>query len=136
VPEQVLLYDGHCGFCAASVQFILRHERRQSLGFAPLQGQLAAGVRSRHPELDGLDSMVWIDGLGTPSESVQVRSQAVLRAAAYLGRHWNLLQAGRILPGRWRDALYDFVARHRHRIVRNAELCYIPPAQLRSRFFE
>jgi predicted DCC family thiol-disulfide oxidoreductase YuxK len=136
VPDQILLYDGTCGFCAASVQFILRHEHQRSLRFAPLQGRLAADVKRRHPELEGVDSMVWIDGVGTPAESVLVRSQAVLRAAAYLGRYWNLAQLGSILPGAWRDALYDFVARHRHKVIRSPEVCYVPPPDVRSRFLE
>ena len=46
----VLLYDGLCGFCNGVVQFILRHEFRRTLRFAPLQGQYAARLRARHPE--------------------------------------------------------------------------------------
>ena len=38
----VLLYDGDCGFCAESVQLVLRHERRRRVRFAPLQGVFAA----------------------------------------------------------------------------------------------
>ncbi|MEQ1759531.1 MAG: DCC1-like thiol-disulfide oxidoreductase family protein [Vicinamibacterales bacterium] len=136
LPGQILLYDGTCGFCAASVQFILRHEHQQTLGFAPLQGELAAGVQRRHPELAGVDSLVWIEGAGTSAERVLVRSEAVLRSASYLGRHWNLLQAGRILPAGVRDAVYDFIARHRHKVMGTAEVCYVPPPEVRARFFE
>jgi predicted DCC family thiol-disulfide oxidoreductase YuxK len=136
VPDQILLYDGTCGLCAASVQFILRHERRHSLGFAPLEGQLAATVRARHPELDGVDSLVWIDRAGTPDESVTVRSRAVLRAAAYLGLPWSLAVVGRFLPAALLDSAYDWVARHRHRIIRGAEQCYLPPPGARGRFLD
>jgi len=136
MPDHVLLYDGTCGFCAASVQFILRHERQKTLRFAPLQGPFAAEVKSRHPELEGVDSMVWIDRPGVPGESVLVRSQAVLRAASYLGRYWNFAQIGRVLPGRLRDAVYDFIARHRHKVIRSPEMCYLPPTEVRSRFLE
>ncbi len=136
MPDQILLYDGTCGFCAASVQFILRHERQRSLGFAPLQGRFAAEIKGRHPELEGVDSMVWIEGAGTPRESVLVRSRAVLRAASYLGRHWNIAQIGRVLPDSMRDSIYDFIARHRHKVIRGPAMCYVPPPAVRSRFFE
>jgi len=136
VPDQVLLYDGNCGFCAASVQFILRHEHQRSLRFAPLQGHLAAEIKRRHPQLEGVDSMVWIEGVGTSTEAVLVRSQAVLQAAGYLGRLWNVAQLGRVLPRFWRDAIYDFIARHRHKVSRGAEVCYLPPPDVRSRFLE
>jgi predicted DCC family thiol-disulfide oxidoreductase YuxK len=39
-----------------------------------------------------------------------------------------------VLPARWRDAAYDFIARHRHRIMRQPEQCYVPPLDSRSRF--
>ncbi len=136
MPDPILLYDGTCGFCAASVQFILRHEHQHSLGFAPLQGRIAADVKHRHPHLAGVDSMVWIEGAGTAAESVMVRSDAVLRAAGYLGRYWNLAQVGRVLPGRWRDGIYDFIARHRHKVIRGTDTCYVPPLEVRRRFLE
>ena len=34
----VLLYDGLCGFCDGTVQFILKHDRRGTLRFATLLG--------------------------------------------------------------------------------------------------
>jgi predicted DCC family thiol-disulfide oxidoreductase YuxK len=131
----LLLYDGVCGLCAASVQFILRHERRHTLQFAPLQGETAAQVRARHPELNGVDSMVWVERFGdAAAERVAVRSDAVLRAARYIGWPWALAAAGRLLPARLRDAAYDFVARHRHTMFASPEQCYLPPPDTRARF--
>ena len=131
----VLLYDGACGLCASSVQFILARERRDSLRFAPLQGTLAAAIRARHPEIDGVDSMVWVERAGEPDERVHVRSAAVLRAAQYVGGVWGVATVGWLVPRTVRDAAYDFVARHRHRIF-GAEQCYLPPAAVRARFLE
>jgi predicted DCC family thiol-disulfide oxidoreductase YuxK len=131
----LLLYDGVCGLCAASVQFILRHERRHTLRFAPLQGDAAAQVRARHPELNGVDSLVWVERFGdAPGERVEVRSDAVLRAAGYIGGPWALATAARLLPARLRNALYDFVARHRHTMFAAPEQCYMPPPDTRARF--
>jgi len=136
VSQNLLLFDGTCGFCAASVQFILRHERRGTLRFAPLQGRTADEVLRRHPELLGVDSMVWVEGLGGPSETVRVRSGAVLQVASYLGRFWQVAQLGRLLPSRLADAVYDLVARHRHRIFQEPESCYLPPPEVRERFLD
>ncbi len=131
----VLLYDGACGLCASSVQFILARERGHALRFAPLQGTLAAAIRIRHPEIDGVDSMVWVERAGEPGERVHVRSAAVLQAARYLGGVWRLATAGWLVPRTVRDAGYDFVARHRHRLF-GGEQCYLPPPGVRARFLE
>ena len=131
----LLLYDGVCGLCAASVQFILRHERTHTLHFAPLQGETAAQLRARHPGLAGVDSMVWVEGFGeTSPERVDVRADAVLRAADYIGGPWALAAVGRVVPARLRNALYDFVARHRHSMFAAPAECYLPPPETRARF--
>jgi predicted DCC family thiol-disulfide oxidoreductase YuxK len=135
----ILLYDGACGFCAESVQMVLRHERRGRVRFAPLQGSFAASVRARHPEIGSIDSMVWVEpgeaAAGT-SERVFVRSAAALRVARYLGGVWRVLLLGYLLPAKLRDALYDFIARHRHQLVPNSGACLVVPPDMRGRFLE
>jgi predicted DCC family thiol-disulfide oxidoreductase YuxK len=131
----VLLYDGACGLCASSVQFILRHERQRDLRFAPLQGAFAADVRRRHPHLTTVDSMVWVESPQQRDERVYVRSTAALRAARYVGGAWALLSAATVVPMVWRDGVYDFIARHRHRLFGN-EQCFLPPPEVRARFLE
>ncbi len=135
----VLLYDGTCGFCATNVQFVLRNERaRRSLRFASLQSDAGTDVRSRHPELADVDSVIWVEPAnGEQREVVFVRSAAVLRVLAYLGGPWTLLgQLGRLVPRVIRDAVYDFVARHRHQITRADPSCLLPTPEQRRRFLD
>lgn len=130
----LMLYDGSCGFCAASVQFILRHERQHTLRFAALESELGDALRARHPQLTGVDSMIWVDEQDG-REHIQVRSGAALQAARYLGGTWGALGAiGALFPAPLRDGVYNFIARHRHRIMREPEQCYIPPPAVRARF--
>lgn len=132
----VLLYDGTCGFCQASVQFVLRHERSTALRFAPLQGAVGAALRARHPVLEGVDSVVWVDNLGGTGETLLLRSDAALRVTRYLGGGWRLLAVAWVVPRFLRDGVYRFVARHRHRIIRGGEACELPAPAHRSRFLE
>lgn len=127
-PGPILLYDGSCGFCARSVQFVLRHERSPVLRFAPLES--AAG-RTARASLDGdteADSMVLVDG-----PVALVRSDAALRVASIMGGPWRILALARAIPRRLRDSAYDLVARHRHRLT-GAPSCMVPPAGETSRF--
>ena len=117
----VLLYDGRCALCNRTVLFVLRHERRHTLRFAPLTGRLARDLVARHAELAGLDSVVWVEDPGAPGERPLTGSEAVLRLAGYMGGPWRTLALGRIVPRVWRDRLYDFVARNRRRLVRGAK---------------
>ena len=128
----LVLYDAACGFCARQVQFLLRHDRRGTLRFAPLGGVTARGVLERHAELAAVDSVVWVDHAGGPGERVRTRSDAALAAAAYLGGLWRCAAFGYIIPRQWRDTVYDLIARHRHRFGGTA--CAVPRPEDAGRF--
>ncbi|MBL0170334.1 MAG: DUF393 domain-containing protein [Gemmatimonadaceae bacterium] len=134
----VLLYDGACGLCAASVQFVLRHEspsRPSSLRFAPLQGAFGEVVRARHPDIRLIDSVVWYEPLANGASRVRVRSEAALALLTQLGGKWRTLAVlVRLVPRPLRDALYDAIARRRTRLV--APACLRPPEHACHRFLD
>jgi predicted DCC family thiol-disulfide oxidoreductase YuxK len=133
----VLLYDGTCGFCAESVQLVLRHDRRRTLRFAALQGAFGAAILARYPELGRVDSIVWVEpAVEGHAERVLVRSDAALRVAGYLGGWFGLARVARLIPGALRDRVYDLVARHRHRLLGTAPSCLIPAPEVRDRFLD
>ena len=137
-PPPILLYDGDCGFCARSVQFLLAREGRdRSLRFATLQGPAGEAARRARPDLAGIDSVLWVepDAEGRFAR-VLVRSDAALRALTDLGGGWRVLAAlGRLAPRGLRDAIYDLVARHRLRLAGRADpSCLLPTPEQRARF--
>jgi predicted DCC family thiol-disulfide oxidoreductase YuxK len=129
----VLLYDGECGFCARSVQFVLAHERpgqRAGLRFAPLQGLFGQAVLRGAPALAGVDSVVWF---APATGETLVRSDAGLAVLRHLGGIWGLLGVvGRLIPRPLRDRAYDLIARNRHRLA--GVSCLVPTAEERPRF--
>jgi predicted DCC family thiol-disulfide oxidoreductase YuxK len=129
----VLLYDGSCGFCNATVQLVLRHDRRGTLRFAAIQSPFGERALARHPELRGVDSVVWVDPV---KGQVLTRSGAGLRVAAYLGGLWRLALLLWIVPRPIRDWGYDLVARHRHLLIGRAAHCLVPSPDVRHRFLD
>lgn len=132
----VLLYDGVCGVCNRAVQTVLRFDPHGSLRFAALDSVFAKAIIARHPEIQDVDSMVFVDDPGQPTERVAVRSAAAGRVANYLGGPWKLLAVARVLPTSLRDWLYDRVAAVRYRIFGKYDTCPLPPPEVRARFVE
>ena len=132
----VLLYDGTCGFCAESVQFVLKHDHKESLRFAALDSSFGRAVLERHPEIAGVDSLLWVVPArdDTSPEIVHTRSAAALDVASYLGGIWRLAMLARLVPRPLRDAAYRFVATHRHQLTRVGRLCFVPTTSQRARF--
>ncbi|ORA20961.1 thiol-disulfide oxidoreductase DCC family protein [Mycobacterium arosiense] len=130
----VLLYDGVCGVCNRSVRTILRFDPAGPLRFAALETVFAKAILERHPEIGNVDSVVFVDDPGRPSERVAVRSRAVLRVADYLGGPWRALALARIVPGPILDWLYDRFAAIRYRVGGKYDSCPLPAPQVRARF--
>lgn len=132
----VLLYDGVCGICNRSVQAILRFDRHGTLRFAALDSDFARAVTRRHPELRGIDSLVYVDNPGDQDERVSVRSAAALRVADYLGGPFRVLLAARLVPAGLRDRLYDRFAAVRYRLAGRHDSCPLPAPEVRARFLD
>lgn len=133
----VLLYDGTCGFCARSLQFVLQHERpNATLRFARLEGPLGLALRARHPELVTVDSLIWYEPATTQKpERLLWQSRGALRVARYLGGIWRVLASlGMLVPQRVLDAGYDWIARHRHQLA--TDRCLVPTPAQRRRFLD
>jgi len=133
----VLLYDGLCGFCNKGVQRILRYDKRKTMRFAALQSDYGKSILTRHPELTGVDSLVYVKPLDFANlEQVFVRSDSLLRVAAYLGGIWKLALAAYVIPRPIRDYLYDQFAKRRYRWFGKYDACLLPAPEARARFLD
>lgn len=133
----VLLYDGLCGFCDGVVQFVLRHDRRRVLRFAPLQGEFAAEVVGRHPELAEVDSLILVEPAAGGGEGVvRVHSDAALAVARAMGGAWAAFGIFRLVPAPLRDGVYRFIARNRYRWFGRRATCRIPDPEVGARFVD
>jgi len=72
--RHVVFYDGVCGLCDRSVQFLLARDRERVLHFAPLQGPTAAAVLGRL----GLGEVIAAPagGAGEAAGTAEVRAEA------------------------------------------------------------
>lgn len=134
-PPVIVLFDGECGFCDHSVQWLLEHDREGALAYAPLQGPTAAAILARHPRRPpGLDSLVLVEVDGRGRERIAWYSRAVLGILRHLPVPWRLLRVAWLVPRPLRDLAYRAFARVRFRIFGRLDACRIPRPEERARF--
>ena len=90
-------------------------------------GEAALRAAGRDPASTA--SIVLIDAAG-----VHVRSDAALRIAAGLRAPWRFFAALSAVPVRWRDPVYDLIARNRYRWFGRRDRCALPSADEQARF--
>lgn len=139
--EALVLFDGACNLCNGAVQFIIARDPDARFRFAPLQSTRGQATIEAH-HLAAADSeqatMVLVE-----HGRAAFRSEAALRVARHLGRTrfertlWRTLAAvGLLIPRRLRNAVYDWVARHRRHWFGSERACWVPTPELRSRFVD
>lgn len=128
MKSPVLFYDGDCGFCNRSVQFVLDHERRPEMHFCALQSSTAKEFFREHgfPQPDLSTLYIW-DG-----QKLSERSSGALKVAGYLKWPWSWLRAFAIVPRFIRDGVYNWIAKRRHRLAKG--MCALPTVEQRKRF--
>jgi predicted DCC family thiol-disulfide oxidoreductase YuxK len=135
LPSHLVLFDGVCGFCDSAIRWLLAREPTGNLGFAPLQGETAAALRRRHPEIPSeLETLVLVES-GREGSRVYLHSEAIWRICAQLAAPWRLLAWVRWLPPVLRDFCYRQFASRRYRWFGRLETCRIPDAGERARFW-
>ncbi|HYD45855.1 MAG TPA: thiol-disulfide oxidoreductase DCC family protein [Phenylobacterium sp.] len=129
-PDALWLFDGVCNFCSGSVRTILKLDRRGVIRFTPLQSPYGRRLAAEHGlNPDAPSSFVFFDR-GRPLE----KSTAILALLARLPPPWRWARIVRVLPRRWRDAAYDWLAANRYRLMGRAEACMVPTPEVRARF--
>ena len=128
--ERIVFYDGLCGFCDVSIQWLLAHDTDKKLRFAPLQGETARAMKNRHPEIpENLDSILFLE-ISEGSEKLTWHSSAAFAIASVLPSPWSWLRVFRILPRFFTDFCYQTFARYRYYVWGRKESCRIPsPAE-------
>jgi predicted DCC family thiol-disulfide oxidoreductase YuxK len=124
----IVLFDGDCGLCQRSVQFILDHEADHELHFAPLASPTGQRLLAAH-QVTARETMVVIT-----DDGVSVRSAGALEIARHLRRPWRWLRCCRWVPRGLRDLAYRGVARSRWLWPKAS--CRIPDATTRARFLD
>lgn len=128
--KPVIVFDGQCVFCSAWARFVLAVDRKGRYRLLPAQSELGQALY-RHL---GLDPTHYQTNILIEDGVAYFKADGSIRMAMGLGFPWSLAVVFRVLPRRWREALYDLVARNRYRLFGRSDVCTAPKPEYRDRF--
>lgn len=128
--EPIVFFDGICGFCNATVACLLKCDTNHVIKFATLQGQTAKRYLPTS-DTQNLTSIILLD-----NDTLYRESDAFLQICKHLGGFWKCLLIFKIIPPLMRNAIYNFIAKHRRKIFGVKETCYVPKEDVRSYFLD
>ncbi|HLA96702.1 MAG TPA: thiol-disulfide oxidoreductase DCC family protein [Pyrinomonadaceae bacterium] len=126
----IVLFDGVCNFCNASVNFVIEHDRGGYFKFAPLQSEIGEELATKH----GVDKIAADSVVVVEDDKVYLHSSAALRIARKLDGIWSWAYAFVIIPRPIRDLLYRLFAKNRYWLFGRQDACMMPTPEIRARF--
>ena len=128
--ERIILFDGVCNLCSASVRFVIRRDKKKKFLFASLQSEFARKKLSGNTD-DGINTIILFR-----NGKASFRSDAALEISRELNGLWPALYVLKIVPRFIRDAVYNFIAKHRYQWFGKTDECWLPSPDLRTRFVD
>lgn len=145
--KNIILFDGVCNFCNASVNFVIKHDRKNSFKFAPLQSEIsknliptlsnrvppvASAVAQGEEEKNAeFKTIIYLE-----RGVLYTRSTALLKILKKLGGIYSLAYIFIFVPRFLRDLIYDLVAGSRYKWFGKRERCMVPTAEVRGKFID
>ncbi|WP_299228096.1 thiol-disulfide oxidoreductase DCC family protein [uncultured Psychroserpens sp.] len=131
--KQLILFDGICNLCNSSIQYVIKHDKKNQFMFAPLQSKIGEDIITRFDiDTTKTDSIL----LYSHNKGLYIKSTAALHIAKHLGFPRNLMSVFFIVPAFIRNLFYDFIARNRYKWYGKKEACMIPTPELKSKFID
>ena len=133
IGKKIILFDGLCNLCEASVQFVIKYDKDDVFRFVPLQSDLGQkiiahiGINAKN-----IDSVV----LYQPGVAYYYKSNAALQIARSLGGVFHFGSVFRIIPTGFRNLIYDYIAENRYRWYGKKEVCLMPTTALQAKFLQ
>ena len=130
LPSKLILFDGVCNFCDASINFVIDRDPSGKFKYASLQSDAGQEVLNKFglPTSD-FDSFVYVE-----EEKYYTKSSAALKVAQQLGGGWGAMGIFFIVPKFIRDSVYSLIARNRYKWFGKKDECMLPSPEVRARF--
>lgn len=117
----IVLFDGICNLCNASVRFITRHNKNNTIQFASLQSEVAEELLLKmNIDSQKIDSIIFIS-----NEKIFIKSDAAIEIAKRMDGFPRLLKYFKFIPRPIRDFVYDLIAKNRYRLF--GKTCSLQP---------
>ena len=131
-PPSILFFDGVCGMCNSTVDFVSVRDPKGLVHFAPIQGETAKHELSEK-EIEHLGTVAFKN----PAGRFTRQSSAIVRILWTIGGWWKLV--GTLLwliPKPLRDLAYVLIAKNRYRLFGKRDFCRLPSPEEQARILK
>lgn len=131
LDKKIILFDGVCNLCDTSVQYVIKHDKKDIFRFVAIQSDLGLKLL-KHIGINPIhtDSII----LYEPGTAYYYKSSAALEIAKELSGIFTFASVFTVIPKGIRDLIYDYVAKNRYKWYGKKETCILPTPEFKAKF--
>lgn len=131
--KKIILFDGVCNLCDATVQKVIKADKKDVFRFVALQSDLGKEIINYIGiDTEKTDSII----LYEPGIAYHIKAEAAIEIAKTIGGVYSLLGMFSVFPNWLKDIGYDFVAKNRYKWYGKKESCMMPTPEIKAKFLE
>jgi len=129
--KKIILFDGVCNLCDSTVQFIIKHDKKDIFRFVAIQSDLGQKI-IKYISIDTskTDSII----LYEPGHSYYYKAEAAIKIIGQLGGIYSMISVFSVIPKWLSSKVYDYIARNRYKWYGKKDECMIPTPELKAKF--
>lgn len=129
--KKIILFDGVCNLCDSSIQFIIKHDKKDLFRFVALQSEIGMEIiKHIGVNTSKIDSIL----LYEPGKAYYYKAEAALKIAKELGGIYTTISWFGIFPKFLTNSVYDYIAKNRYKWYGKKDACMIPTPELKAKF--
>lgn len=131
--KKIVLYDGVCRFCNASVNYIIKHDKNDNFRFVSMQSALGTNILNHlgisNKNIDSI--VVYQKGI-----AYFIKAEAIFEIVKHFGGVYKILMLFKIIPISILNSIYDYLAKNRYSWFGKNETCVVPSPNYSAKFLE
>ncbi|WP_046757842.1 thiol-disulfide oxidoreductase DCC family protein [Kordia jejudonensis] len=127
----IIIFDGVCGFCDASIQFILNQNPSKEVRFVSFQSETGQQLMAKLKLEINLDTIILVE-----KGIVHQKAKAFLGILKHVESPYRFAGYFTIIPSFISNVFYDIIATYRYKIMGKVEQCRLLTPTERAFFLE
>ncbi|MEY2923048.1 MAG: hypothetical protein RL108_1674 [Bacteroidota bacterium] len=129
----IVLFDGVCNFCNATVLQIIKHDKQNKIKFASQQSTIGKQLLSENSVANShLETLFFI----SQENKIYSESDAVFEIIKLLNGWPKIILVLKIIPKFIRDFVYRIIAKNRYKWFGKTENCSVPSQEIKDKFLD
>lgn len=126
----IVLFDGECNFCNATVLYIIKYDKKDKIRFASQQSKIGMKILNENNYHNNSISTIIL----IKDNEFFIKTDALIEVCKLMVGFPRVFIVLQLIPTKIRNYFYDVFSKHRYDLFGKKKECAIPSQEIREKF--